>query len=293
MAIMDETASVPGSRPASEWEKILGRHLLESVSRTFYLTLRVLPKEVRGPVSLAYLLARATDTVADAADADAGMRHQLLDRCWHAIETGEGQGLAADMTHEIAPSVDHEGERELLERFDECLAWLKTVSEPQRVSVQGVLRPITEGQRLDLERFPGGEPVRALKDRAETDRYTYCVAGSVGEFWTILCAAELGHDCFDEDVSRMAEWGIALGKGLQLVNILRDLPRDWQRGRCYLPEDEITAQGGALTQSPRESRALQAVSANWERECEAHLDRGLLYVKAIASKRLRLATAFP
>lgn len=39
--------------------------LLRDVSRSFYLTLRVLPSEIRPQISLAYLLARATDTIAD------------------------------------------------------------------------------------------------------------------------------------------------------------------------------------------------------------------------------------
>ncbi|MCX7887472.1 MAG: squalene/phytoene synthase family protein, partial [Verrucomicrobiae bacterium] len=39
--------------------------LLRGVSRSFYLTLRVLPAAIRPQVSLAYLLARATDTIAD------------------------------------------------------------------------------------------------------------------------------------------------------------------------------------------------------------------------------------
>src|SRR5437660_9882053 len=39
--------------------------LLKEVSRSFYLTIRVLPVEVRSQIALAYLLARATDTVAD------------------------------------------------------------------------------------------------------------------------------------------------------------------------------------------------------------------------------------
>src|SRR5258706_6701884 len=39
--------------------------LLKQVARTFYLTLRILPRPVRWRVGLAYLLARATDTVAD------------------------------------------------------------------------------------------------------------------------------------------------------------------------------------------------------------------------------------
>jgi phytoene/squalene synthetase len=37
----------------------------QSVSRSFYLTIRFLPRPLREPVGLAYLLARATDTIAD------------------------------------------------------------------------------------------------------------------------------------------------------------------------------------------------------------------------------------
>ena len=38
---------------------------LKDVSRSFYLTLRVLPARIRTPIGLAYLLARTSDTVAD------------------------------------------------------------------------------------------------------------------------------------------------------------------------------------------------------------------------------------
>ena len=39
--------------------------LLKATSRSFYLTLRVLPAAVRPQIGLAYLLARTTDTIAD------------------------------------------------------------------------------------------------------------------------------------------------------------------------------------------------------------------------------------
>jgi farnesyl-diphosphate farnesyltransferase len=39
--------------------------LLRDVSRSFYLTLRVLPSSIRPQIGLAYLLARTTDTIAD------------------------------------------------------------------------------------------------------------------------------------------------------------------------------------------------------------------------------------
>src|SRR5205823_4757023 len=48
----------------NERHDLLGA-LLKSVSRSFYLTLRVLPRGLREPIGLAYLLARAADTIAD------------------------------------------------------------------------------------------------------------------------------------------------------------------------------------------------------------------------------------
>ena len=45
-------------------DELLGP-ILRDVSRAFYLTLRVLPGEVRQSIGLFYLLARTTDTIAD------------------------------------------------------------------------------------------------------------------------------------------------------------------------------------------------------------------------------------
>src|SRR3954447_22498343 len=52
--------------------------LLRSVSRSFYLSLRFLPKPLRDPLSLAYLLARATDTIADTPGGPVTLRIEAL-----------------------------------------------------------------------------------------------------------------------------------------------------------------------------------------------------------------------
>ena len=49
---------------AARRDRVL-KDVLKGVSRSFYLTIRVLPKALREPVGLAYLLARAGDTIAD------------------------------------------------------------------------------------------------------------------------------------------------------------------------------------------------------------------------------------
>ena len=52
--------------------------LLRQVSRSFYLTLRVLPAAIRQQMGLAYLLARTADTIADTQVVPAAQRLQAL-----------------------------------------------------------------------------------------------------------------------------------------------------------------------------------------------------------------------
>src|SRR5438045_9068521 len=56
----------------------LGGPLLKSVSRSFYLSIRILPRDLQAPIGLAYLLARASDTIADTADASETVRLRHL-----------------------------------------------------------------------------------------------------------------------------------------------------------------------------------------------------------------------
>ena len=52
--------------------------ILRSVSRSFYLSIRFLPRLLREPIALAYLLARATDTVADTTRVPGTVRIEVL-----------------------------------------------------------------------------------------------------------------------------------------------------------------------------------------------------------------------
>ena len=61
--------------------------LLRSVSRSFYLSIRILPARLREPVALAYLLARATDTVADTARISGTLRAETLQTLSNAIQS--------------------------------------------------------------------------------------------------------------------------------------------------------------------------------------------------------------
>ncbi|MFA5139414.1 MAG: squalene/phytoene synthase family protein [Elusimicrobiota bacterium] len=252
--------------------------LLRGVSRSFYLTLRVLPQELRPRISVAYLLARASDTVADTQVVPREKRLGLL-RDMRQGRTESIRGLAAD---QALPA-----ERELLERLDECVSLKASLPAADRELIDKLLDTIVAGQIFDIERFPGS--LQALSDDAELDRYTYMVAGCVGDFWTRMCALHLP-ELRSWDVEAMCRLGVRFGKGLQLVNVLRDMPRDLRIGRCYLPiQDPKPLLDPASFDSIRERYSA------WLDTAVGHLEAGWEYTMAFPPSlwRLRLACAWP
>ena len=215
--------------------------LLKATSRSFYLTLRVLPAAVRPQIGLAYLLARTTDTIADT---ELVPLEQRLDALKRLRERILGPSTAPLNFGELAKHQGSSAEAALLEKVEDSLALLQTLSPDDQQLVRTVLNTITGGQELDLRRFAGAsaEKIVALETAAQLDDYTYRVAGCVGEFWTKMCRAHLFPKLRLDDAQLLAD-GVRFGKGLQLVNILRDLPADLKKGRCYLPSEKLETGG--------------------------------------------------
>ncbi|MCX7886562.1 MAG: squalene/phytoene synthase family protein [Verrucomicrobiae bacterium] len=249
--------------------------LLKGVSRSFYLTLRVLPRAIRPQISLAYLLARATDTIADTGVVPRERRVELL----RQMRTGQIEAVRELAAHQALP-----GERLLLERLDDCRALLRTFSADDQQRIHQLWQTIIDGQIFDLERFAG--ELTALADDAELDRYTYLVAGCVGEFWTRMCAAHFRR----WNPASNEALGVRFGKGLQLVNILRDLAHDLRNGRCYLP----VAEPRRLLE-PAVFPEIQPLYQRWLDTAVEHLHAGWQYTMAIPTSlwRLRLACTWP
>jgi len=281
------------SREAGDAD-LLGR-LLREVSRSFYTTLAFLPAAIRPQISVAYLLARASDTLVDAGAASVGDRRRALDRLRERVA---GRTTAPLDYRALQEGAGTAAERALLGRVEEALSVLDSTPECDRKEIREVLGIIFSGQLLDLDRFgtAAGDDPRALADAAALDDYTYRVAGCVGTFWTTLCrthvfpGVRLEDRAFDDNAVRF-------GKGLQLVNILRDLPRDLRLGRCYLPADELQALSlspRALLDATNESR-LRPLYNRWAGVARDHLQAGWQYTNAIPGKqfRLRLACAWP
>jgi farnesyl-diphosphate farnesyltransferase len=267
--------------------------LLRGVSRSFYLSIRVLPPALRHPVALGYLLARATDTVADTAVMPADQRQATLSQLAAAIE-GDATARAAlpDLGRGFAPLQDDAAERQLILSLPQCLDALDAVDAADRADIRTVLRHITRGQSLDVARFGAAEPVRALCDAGELEEYTYLVAGCVGEFWTSLSARHLpGFATLSTQT--MSTLGRHYGMGLQLINILRDLTADLAIGRCYLPADELAAAGVRPEDLASSPERVSAVRTKWLAVAEEHMAQGMRYADAVNHRRLRAASALP
>lgn len=252
--------------------------LLREVSRSFSLSLRLLPGPMRWPVSLAYLLARASDTLADTESLPVEERMLWLEGFIREIDGG-GAAWRGELGR-FSECQSHAGERRLMERLDECFVALERLPEGEQAIVREVIRVITGGQVLDLERLMAG--TLGMEDAASLEDYCYRVAGSVGAFWTRIGFETLGEGFSRQDAEELERAGIAYGKGLQLVNILRDLPGDLTGGRCYLPVAE-----------PNDRQLLMAEAARWRETSRQWLDRGKWYSSQLRLRRLRAASVLP
>jgi farnesyl-diphosphate farnesyltransferase len=273
------------------------KDLLKSVSRSFYLSLAVLPSAVRPALGLAYLLARAADTIADTRLIDRRLRITHLLALRAELDVAAPGRLDAIVA--ATRGVQSLGaERTLLERLPDCLAAYRTLLADDRRRVRDVLETIVEGMSEDLSRFPGEDEggLAALETRADLDRYTYLVAGCVGEFWTEVHVAHrprLRH----WDLEKMTALGIRFGKALQLTNVLRDIPRDLRQGRCYLPSRDLALLGLEPRDllDPKAGPALRPLLIELVNVALDHYEAGWRYTFAIPKRetRMRLACAWP
>ena len=207
---------------------------LKIVSRSFYLTLRVLPKSIFIPTGIAYLIARYLDTIVDNSCTSIRFKKQYIheirktitpNHVKNSLETLSSNNITADV-----PNTPIHIYNNLFHSLH---------SEEQKL-VAKVLLEITDGMLLELKKFNkcSAMEIQSLASHIELDTYIYKVAGSVGEFFTELI---LLHEPKLQSSNTNFKSNIAInfGKALQLTNILRDLRQDLLDGKCYLPKDNL------------------------------------------------------
>ena len=123
------------------------------------------------------------------------------------------------------------------------------------------------------------------------------MAGCVGEFWTNLTWTHLPGIRREWDREQKNRIAIYFGKGLQLTNILKDLPKDLRRGRCYIPL-EMLESVGLEPKDLLDKKNMSKFSPILQKLVGitlTHLDQGWFYTMSIPrwEIRLRLACMWP
>ncbi len=206
--------------------------LLERTSRTFALSIPVLPEPTRRQVMIAYLLFRIADTFEDAAHWPPELRIESLREFQSLLSSyspEEADRLAAKWTA-AGPSPNRDYSL-LISESPFVLDAFFGLEAAAVGSVRAHVSRSAAGMAGFVARSRGGE--LALGDLADLQAYCYAVAGIVGEMLTELFL--LRREGLEPIALFLRERAATFGEALQLVNILKDTAVDITEGRSFLP----------------------------------------------------------
>ncbi len=215
-----------------ETVKLVERLLLET-SRTFALTIPLLPQPLRHEVGVGYLLFRILDTLEDGDLWPCSKRQEAIAEFARFLRSGSEAEIEAALGRwQEQPPVSHAGYLRLLSGADQVLAELRGFPASSRTVIIEHLERTASGMMKFLKAMDeGGKLVLAGLEALR--QYCYAVAGIVGEMLTeLFVEADAGLLGVRRDLSVAAP---LFGEGLQLVNVLKDARSDSQEGRQYLP----------------------------------------------------------
>lgn len=211
--------------------------LLKHTSRSLYLSAHYLPPTVRGTFSIAYLLCRYADSIADTSLLENSRRLKWIE-CFPEMITHPNAQKQQALVQDISGASSNIYEEKLLKNLPACLAYFQRLPEDKQTLVLEVVHAVCDGMKTDLQTFPpeNSHKLAAFRTRQELENYCHLMGGEPGVFWSKLIA---GHIQISAEKTLFLQWGKNIGDALQIVNILRDLPRDLRIGRCYFPSEQL------------------------------------------------------
>jgi farnesyl-diphosphate farnesyltransferase len=260
--------------------------MLETVSRTFALSIRFLPETLREPVALAYLLFRVSDGLEDHAELLADRKVALLEE-WNCVL--QGYTPPSEFVRTIE-DLDHRNpEVYVAQRAPDLIAALEGIPTAVRKPIIARVSESTLGMARWQQRGP------FVATLAEMDDYMHYVAGLVGYLMTDLFSWYSSH--FRARKAELLPISREIGLGLQTVNVIRGLRSDFQRGWVFVPQELLNSVGLNRDQfflPYFEDLALEVVNILIEK-AERHLQHGLTYISAFPwwNHRVRLACIWP
>jgi len=166
---------------------------------SFYYAFSLLPPEQREAMNNVYAFCRTTDDIIDNNDEADEVKYEKL-RKWRK---------------ELEKSLIGKSDYPILNKLSKSIKQFNIPLEP--------FYDLIAGMEMDLQqnRFLSFEDLR---------KYCYHVASTVG----LMCIPIFGYK-----KESTKDYAIYLGMALQLTNILRDVKVDADRGRIYLPKEDL------------------------------------------------------
>jgi len=189
------------------------RVLTRRTAHNFRFSFLTLPREQRRAMNALYAFNRITDDLGDDENFPVDERRVRLLAWRESVRTA----LTAALPEALVPLNSRRS------NFDRYLPAVADMVARHRIPHE-YLFAVIDGVELDLH------PVEVATFE-ELERYCYHVAGAVG-----LCCIHVWGFRDDPAVRQLA---IDCGLALQLTNILRDLAEDADRGRVYLPREDL------------------------------------------------------
>lgn len=218
--------------------------ILPHVSRTFALTIPQLPDSLQDVVGNSYLLCRIADTIEDEPALTPEQKSQYLTMFSDVVAAKENPELLAEQLHPLLTDWTLKAERDLVEHTAIVIGITHDCTRNQRDIMERCIATMSTG----MAEFCAKKQLATIE---ELKSYCYYVAGVVGELLTDLFCD------FSEDIARSRDklitLSVSFGKGLQMVNILKDVWVDASRGVTWLPAELFQVSknaDGSITSDP-------------------------------------------
>jgi farnesyl-diphosphate farnesyltransferase len=215
------------------------REILPAVSRTFALSIRLLPGDLGAAVRAAYLVCRIADTIEDEPTMAATDKAPLFDALAASFDSANA---ASDFTDRAAVLTGDDACVRLVRNSDLVFASIRALPERTGGFVQHWVTEMITGMRKFVLAYPHGVRIQSLDEYQE---YCYYVAGTVGYLLTDLWH-EHSPSIGAAQYHALRERSRAFAEALQTVNILKDVARDAEHeNSIYVPEQLLRAHGSA------------------------------------------------
>ena len=211
--------------------------ILPAVSRTFALSIKVLPGDLGRSVLAAYLICRIADTIEDEPSMPAVSKAELLDRL---LECLWDDGAATSLAPRLGALTGDPAHVRLAANTDVVFTLYHALPHASRDVVGEWVAEMVRGMRKFVLQYPNGIRIQTLDEYKE---YCYYVAGTVGYMLTDLWR-EHTPSIGAETYARLRERCRAFAEALQTVNILKDVAQDAEHeNSIYVPERALAEQG--------------------------------------------------